>query len=104
MRLEEESDRRKEDHSQRRETEETRIAVVEKGNSANFSSNDLDRHKAVYLQSPVDTVFLGSRCVCKLGEGRNAFLYLADAKGHNVERMPPYGPGDEGGEKGKGPG
>ena len=52
----------------------------------------------------VDTVLPGMHAAfVNLGEGRNAFLYLADAKGAQGRAECRHtGPGDEGGEKGKG--
>ena len=70
------------------EPEETRIAVVEEGKLCEFFIERIwDRHMAgdIY-KARVDTVLPGMHAAfVNLGEGRNAFLYLADAKGHKVE-------------------
>ncbi|GHS86636.1 ribonuclease E [Synergistales bacterium] len=69
------------------ESEETRVAILENGRVADiFIERMLDRQKAGEIyKAKVDSVLPGiSAAFMSIGDGRNAFLYLNDARGFDV--------------------
>ncbi|MBQ9564673.1 MAG: Rne/Rng family ribonuclease [Synergistaceae bacterium] len=70
-----------------RESEETRVAIIEGGRLAEiFIERMGDRQKAGEIyKARVDSVLPGiSAAFISIGEGRNAFLYLNDAQGMEI--------------------
>ncbi|GHS96035.1 ribonuclease E [Synergistales bacterium] len=69
------------------ESEETRVAILENGRTADiFIERELDRQKAGEIyKAKVDSVLPGiSAAFMSIGDGRNAFLYLNDARGFDI--------------------